>query len=89
MIRVVLKPYYGLFRGLFRGQSGEWYTTNSDYDSPDTAMREAIKLCRIWSCEQYNLSTFDDWTAIASVLGSDEANRIFEDNKQFSNLGKL
>ena len=41
-------------------------------------MREAVRMIQEYGYDVDNFTTFEDWTAIATVLGAEEANRLFD-----------
>ena len=62
------------------GQVSRGITTiGFTHATPDDAMRFALIRIRQNDQGELNLKTFDDWTAIAAVLGADYANKVFED----------
>ncbi len=52
-------------------------TIEFTHSTPEDSMRFCLIRIRQQGHDKHNLQTFEDWTAIAAVLGADEANRIF------------
>ena len=48
-----------------------------EHDTAADSMRYALIKVRQQGYEKQNVNSFEDWTAIAAVLGANEANRIF------------
>ena len=61
----------------FATRSGLKSRSGAAYLSEKNAMRKAISRVRRAKAESLNLASFEDWTAIASILGANEANQIF------------